>query len=160
MSVVLVLTPVVIGGWPTITAAVAGAAAAMGLAVSRSIKEQVKVQAQNQLQAEHHEVEVEVADSEALAENLVTDEEIVLTKGMVELRIRRDERGRVIVHASGLGHTDAELKVIAEEFAKRMTQCFIYNRVMSEVKSRGFNVVNEERMQDETVRIHLRRWEE
>ena len=160
MSVVLILTPVVIGGWPTITAAVAGAAAAMGLAVSRSIKEQVKVQAQNQLQAERNEVEVEVADSEALAENLVTDEEIVLTKGMVELRIRRDERGRVIVHASGLGHTDAELKAIAAEFAQRMTQCFVYNRVMSEVKSRGFNVVNEERMQDETVRIHLRRWEE
>lgn len=161
MSVVLILTPVVIGGWPTITAAVAGAAAAMGLAVSRSVKEQVKsASVVNQLQAERNEVEVEVADSEALAENLVTDEEIVLTKGMVELRVRRDERGRVIVHASGLGHTDAELKVIAEEFAKRMTQCFIYNRVMSEVKSRGFNVVNEERMQDETVRIHLRRWEE
>ena len=160
MSVVLVLTPVVIGGWPTITAAVAGAAAAMGLAISQRARDEVKVAAQNQLQAQQNVVEVEVADSEVLAENLVTDEEIVLTKGTVELRVRRDERGRCVVCASGLGHTDAELKTMAEEFAQRMTQCFVYNRVMSEVKDRGFNVVNEEQMEDETVRIHLRRWEE
>jgi len=90
----------------------------------------------------------------------VAEEEIVLSRGMVEMRVRRDENGRVIVHAAGPGHTDAELKAMAEEFAQRMTQCFVYNRVMSEVKSRGFNIVNEEQLGDESVRIHLRRWEE
>ena len=164
MSAVLVLTPiltpVIIGGWPAITAAVAGVAAAMGLAVSQSAKDQVKTAVQNQAQAELNTVEVELTDSEAITENFVTNEEIVLTKGTVELGVQRDEHGRCVVCASGRGHTDAELKVMAEEFSQRLTQTFMYNRVMSEVKARGFQVMNEEQMEDETVRIHVRRWEE
>ena len=160
MSVVLVLTPVVIGGWPVITAAVAGAAAAMGLAVSRSAKDYVEDSVEDQVAVNENQVEVELADSEVLAESMVENEEIVLTKGNVELRVRRDETGRCTVCAEGPGHTKAELKTLAEEFGQRMAQCFVYNRVMSEVKARGFNVVNEEQMQDDSVRIHLRRYEE
>jgi len=159
MSVVLVLTPVVIGGWPVITAAVAGAAAAMGLAVSRSAKDYVEAAVEDQVAAEN-QVEVELAESEVLAESMVENEEIVLTKGNVELRVRRDENGRCTVCAEGLGHTKAELKALAEEVGQRMAQCVGYNRGMSEVKARGFNVVNEEQMQDDSVRIHVRRYEE
>jgi hypothetical protein len=41
-----------------------------------------------------------------------------------------------------------------------MTQCFVYNKVMTEMKAKGFQVVNEEIMGDESVRIHVRRWTE
>ena len=162
MSAVLVLTPIltplVIGGWPVVTAAVAGAATALGLAVKSSAKQKVKAAAQVEAQAENV-VEVELSQNDELAKNLVTQEEIVLTKGTVTLRVRRDERGRCSVCASGPGHTKAELKALAEEFTQKLTQCFMYNRVMSQVKAKGFQVVNEEQMEDETVRIHLRRWE-
>ena len=47
---------------------------------------------------------------------------------------------------------------IAERFMQKMTQCFIYNRLASELKSKGFKVVNEEVMDDEAIRIHVRRW--
>ena len=40
MSTVLILTPVIIGSWPTITAAVVGAAA-LGLAVKETVKEEM-----------------------------------------------------------------------------------------------------------------------
>jgi len=164
MSAVVILTPIItpaiIGGWPAVTAAVAGVAAAMGLAVKQSAQEKVKAAVQEQVQAEENVVEVELTDSEVLAENLVTNEEIVLAKGTVDLRVRRDERGRVTVCASGRGHTDAELKAMADEFTQRLTQTFMYNRIMSEVKTRGFQVINQEQMEDDTVRIHLRRWEE
>lgn len=158
MSAVLVLTPVVIGGWPAITAAVAGAATALGLVVSKTAKEQVKAAVENQAQAQA--VEVELENSEVLAEQVATGEQIVLTKGTVELRVRRDERGRCSVCAMGIGHTKAELRQIADEFSQKMTQCFVYNRVMTELKSRGFQVVNEEQNEDETLRIHVRRFEE
>jgi len=163
MSAVLVLTPVlapiVVGGWPAITAGVAGAAAAMGLAVKSSAKETTKAEERAKTKAETT-AEVALSEESELAQSLLTEEEIVLTKGTVTLRVRRDARGRASVCASGPGHTDAELKAMAQEFAQRMTQCVMYNRIMTEVKARGFQVIDEEQMQDETVRIHLRRWQE
>ena len=154
MSAVVILTPVVISSWPAITAAVAGAAAGLGLMVKETVKEAV---AETEVATEQT-VEVELADSEVLADNLVTGKEIVLTKADLEIRVGRDERGRCTVCASGKGKSKVELKQIADDFAQKMTQCFVYNRVMSEVKSRNFQVVNEEVMDDESVRIHVRRW--
>jgi hypothetical protein len=158
MSTALIIAPIIIANWPAITAAVMGAAAAMGLAVKQAVQDEAKnrnaVDVQNATQ-----VEVEVKDSQVLTQNIATGQELVLTKGTVELRIRRDERGRCSVCAKGLGHTETELRAIAEEFTDRMTQFFIYNRVLTELKAKGFQVVNEEVGQDESVRIHVRRWE-
>jgi hypothetical protein len=156
MSTVVVLTPVIIGGWPAITAAVAGAATALGLAMKESVKEEVK-NAVKQANVEQ-QVEVALSDSEVLAQSMALDKEIVLTKGNVELRVRRDERGRCTVCAKGKGHSKEELKQMAEQFTQKMTQCFVYNRVATEIKSKGFQVVNEEVMDDEAIRINVRRW--
>jgi len=130
MSTVLILTPVIISNLPAIAAAVAGAAAAMGLVAKESVKGQVQ-QAQQQLAEVEQAVSVELADSEVLAQGVETGREFVLTKGEVELRVSRDEQ---------------------------MTQCFVYNRVASELKNKGFQIVNEEVMEDESVRINVRRW--
>ncbi|MHC5074250.1 MAG: DUF1257 domain-containing protein [Planctomycetota bacterium] len=157
MSTVLVLTPVIIGGWPAISAAVVGAASAMGLVVKQSVKEMVKQHSEVREQVEES-VEVSLEESEVLAQNLVTGQEIVLTKDNIELRVRRDERGRCSVCAKGKGLSKTELKNIAEEFTQKMTQCFVYNRVASELKNKGFQVINEEVMEDESVRLHVRRW--
>lgn len=156
MSAILILTPVVIGSWPVITAAVAGAAAAMGLVVSESVKEAVK-ESQSDSTVEQS-VEVELSDSEVLAESMATDQEIVLTKGTIELRVKRDERGRCSVCAKGIGHSEAELKQVAEEFTQKLTQCYVYDKVVRELKNKEFQVVNEEVMEDESIRIHVRRW--
>ncbi len=154
MGAVLVLTPVIIASWPAIAAAVAGAASAMGLIVSASVKETVK-QSQDTLE---RSVELELSESEVLAEGLTTGQEIVLTKGDIELRVKRDERGRCTVCAKGAGHNEAELKQIAEEFTQKLTQCFVYDKVMRELKNKDFQVVNEEVAEDQSIRIHVRRW--
>lgn len=154
MSTVLLLTPVIISSWPAITAAVAGAASAMGLVVKESVKQAVREAVANV----QENVEVTLAESEILAQDLATDKEIVLTKGDIELRVRRDERGRCTVCARGKGHSRAELRQMADEFTQKMTQCFVYNRVASELKNRGFQVINEEVMEDESIRINVRRW--
>ena len=117
----------------------------------RSLKQRGKVEQQ---------VEIELADSEVLAKDLAREKEIVLTKGDIEIRVSRDERGRCKVCAKGKGHSKRNLKQIAEQFVQKMTQCFIYNRVASELKNKGFQMVNEEVMEDQTIRMHVRRWED
>ena len=157
MSTVLVLTPVVIASWPAITAAVAGAAAALGFVTKHAVEEMVQ---QSQQVEAKQEVEVELHQSEVVAGQIKVGQEIVLSKGNVEIRVRRDERGRCVVCAAGKGLSKAELRQIAEQFAQRVTQCFVYDKVMRELKAKNFNVVNEEVMADESIRIHVRRFVE
>jgi len=157
MSAILILTPLIVGGsWPAISAAAAGAAVALGLSVRSTAKEGLKVEEEDTVK---NSVEVEVKNSEIL-ENVATEQQIVLqAKGGVEVRVKRDARGRCVICASGKGKTRAELQAFAERFTERMTQCFVYNRVMTELKAKGFQVMSEERAKDETVNIRVRRWE-
>ena len=155
MSAVLVLTPIIIANWPTIMVAVAGAASAMGLVTGESIKEAVKGEQNNNVEKQ---VEVALSESEVITKSMVTDQEIVLRKGDIELRVRRDERGRCSVCAKGAGHSQTELKQVATEFTQKLTQCFVYDKLMRELKNKEFQVVNEEVMEDDSIRIHVRRW--
>ncbi len=155
MGAVLILTPIVISSWPAITVAVAGAASALGFTLRKTAQEAMQ---QEKADEEVRAVELEMANSEVLAQNLATDQRIVLTKGSVQLSVERDARGHCKVCASGKGLSKAELKQTAEQFTQKLTQCFIYDKVMKELKSKSFQVVNEEVMQDEGIRIHVRRW--
>ena len=101
---------------------------------------------------------MELADSQVLAQNVATGRQIVLTKGSIRIVVERDARGRCKVCASGKGHSKAELKQVAEEFTQKLNQSFVYNKVMKELKSKNFQVVNEEVSQDQSIRIHVRRW--
>jgi hypothetical protein len=159
MSTIVVLTPIIIGSWPAISGAAAAAAAALGLMAKQAVEEEIKQHQTQQVDVEET-VEVELAESEVLAQSLASQKELVFTRGDIELRVGRDERGRCRVCAKGKGHTKAELEEIAEQFTQKLTQCFIYNRVASELKSKGFQKVNEEVMDDESIRIHVRRFVE
>ncbi len=152
MSTVLVLAPVVIGSWPAISAAAAGAAAALGLALKNEINDKAEDR-----QEERQSEEVSLEESE-ITQDLRSGQEMVFTKDDCEIRIRRDERGRCVVCASGTGHSKAELKQMAETFSDKLLQCFVYNRVMTELKNKKFNVVNEEVMDDQSIRINVRKW--
>lgn len=157
MSTVLILAPIVISSWPAIAAAAAGAATALGFAAQKAAQEMVQ---QNKQDDQIQNVEWELADSEVLGQGLATDQKIVLTKGAVQLVVERDARGQCKICASGKGLSKAELKETAEQFTQKLTQCFIYDKVMRELKTRSFQVVNEEVMPDESIRIHVRRWVE
>ncbi|HAL44321.1 MAG: hypothetical protein A2Y12_15985 [Planctomycetes bacterium GWF2_42_9] len=156
MSAIVILTPVIIGSWPVITAAITGAAAAMGMTVSEAVRESVNEK--NKEKVEAKTVEVELEHSEVVAKNLSADKEMVVTKGDIELRIKRDQKGRCTICAKGIGHSEVELKAIAKEFGEKLTQVYIYNKVMTELKNKNFQVVNEEVNDDQSIRINVRRW--
>lgn len=151
MSTVIILTPIIVASWPTITAAVAAAAVGLGLTVKEEIQNEVEVEVENQ-------VEVEMENSEVVAKSMAVGKELVLTKGEITIRVRRDERGQCHVCAEGKGHTKAELKQIAEEFVQKLTQCYAYHLTVSELKNKEFQMVNEEVTEDGSIRLHVRRW--
>jgi ABC-type transporter MlaC component len=155
MSTVLILTPVIISSWPAISVAIAGAASALGFVMQKTAQE---LAAGVHMEEGVQNVELELADSEVLAQSLATNQQVVLTKGDIRIVVERDARGRCKVCASGKGHSKAELKQVAEEFTQKLTQCFVYNKVMKELKGKNFQVVNEEVSQDQSIRIHVRRW--
>jgi hypothetical protein len=154
MSTVLILTPIIITNWPAIVIAATGAAAALGFIAKEEVKEALHTEQSNI----ERSVEVELQDSQVLAQNMATDQQIVVTKGTVQICIKRDERGRCVVSAKGIGHTHAELKLIAEEFTNKLTQCYVYDRVVKELKNKQFQVINEEVMEDQSIRVNVRRW--
>jgi hypothetical protein len=155
MSTVLILAPVIVSSWPAIAVAAAGAASALGFTVKQTVQDALQ---ENQHQETDQTVEVELADSEVLAQSLATDQKMVLTKGGVQLTVERDARGRCKVCASGRGHGKVELEQMAQQFTEKLTQCFVYDKVVRELKNKSFQVVNEEVMQDESIRINVRRW--
>jgi ABC-type transporter MlaC component len=155
MSTVLILTPVIISSWPAISVAIAGADSALGFVMQRTAQE---LAAGVHMEEGVQNVELELADSEVLAQSLATNQQVVLTKGDIRIVVERDARGRCKVCASGKGHSKAQLKQVAEEFTQKLTQCFVYNKVMKELKGKNFQVVNEEVSQDQSIRIHVRRW--
>jgi ABC-type transporter MlaC component len=82
--------------------------------------------------------------------------EIVASKGSVELRVRRDDRGRCVVCATGKGKSKAELTEMAEAFANKVTQVYTYNKIMTELHAKGMKIANEEVLPDQSIRINVR----
>ena len=156
MSTVIVLTPIIIGSWPMITAAVAAAAVGLGFNVNEEVNEAMNEN--KNLVSNENQVEVELENSEVISQNLALGKTVVLTKDTVTIRISRDERGQCKVCAEGKGKTKTELKQIAEEFSQRLSQSYAYHRTMTELKNKNFQTVNEEVAEDGTIRLQVRRW--
>jgi len=156
MSAVCILAPTIIAGWPVISAAVAGAAAALGLSVAREGVAAAAAVAHARQEESQRTVEVAVEDCEVLGENLAGQEQMVLAKEDLTIRVFRDARGQCRVSVKGAGRSEAELRELAEELVQKLTQIYVYDRVMNELRSRGFTVVSEEVAADETVHIHVR----
>jgi hypothetical protein len=150
MGAVIVLTPIIVASWPLITAAVAGAAVTMGLSTAETVKDAIKEREQ---QPVFEKAEVPLTDK-AVAGQVQKD--IVMQKGSVEIRVTRDARGQCSISAMGKGKSHAELKKIAEEFTGKVTQTYVYNKVMNELRAKGMKIANEEVTADRSVRIHVR----
>jgi hypothetical protein len=152
MSTVLVLTPIIIANWPAITAVVTAAVGTMGFsAVQAAAAEQSKV-------AGATREEIEVDNSEILANTAGRGEEIVVEREGLRAVFTRDARGALRVCMEGKGRSKAELRKIGQELVDRVTQQYVYHRVMTEMKQRNMHVVSEEVAEDRTVKIRVRNW--
>jgi hypothetical protein len=149
MSAVIVLTPIVISSWPAITAAVVGAATAMGFSLQGERLHEEEEQ-------EATSVETEIEETQIVSEGLAPGQTIVVQRGDVRIEFGQDQRGRCTVCASGARRSKRELQRIADEIAGRVTQQFIYNKLLHELRERNYTVVGEERLADDSVRVRVR----
>jgi hypothetical protein len=151
MSCVVVVVPLVVGGWPVITTAITAAIGTMGFALSRETGGRRRVQSDAKTRAE-----IEVEDSEILEGGGTTGEELVVEREGVRAIFRRDARGALTVCMEGEGYSKGELRRIGEELIGRVTQQYVYHRVVTELKNRNMAIVDEEVAEDRTVRIRVR----
>ncbi|MGH7169249.1 MAG: hypothetical protein ACRELG_03095 [Gemmataceae bacterium] len=150
MSAVVVVTPLVIASWPVITAAISAAIGTLGFSIVQS-GEPAQTTTRTRARAE-----IDVEDSEILADTGGLQEELVVERDGLRAVFSRDERGALKLCMEGEGFSKAQLREIGEELIGRVTQQFVYHRVMTELKERHMNVVGEEMTEDRTIKIRVR----
>jgi hypothetical protein len=151
MSTVVVVAPIIIANWPAITAAVTAAVGTMGFALARSTELGSRVAA-----ATSAREEIEVEQSEILQDAAGSGEELAVERDGVRAIFRRDARGALKLCMEGNGHSKLELRRIGEELLGRVTQQYVYHRVVTEMKERHMTIVDEEVTADRSVKIRIR----
>jgi len=152
MSSVCVLTPIVIGSWPAIAAAVSGALASLGF--STVVGEEAAMRRRSDAL---EKVETEVPNSEVMAETLSRGERLRFERDGVTIEIGVDDRGRCTVCASGERLSKGQLKALGQEVAGRVVQQFTYHKLVTELKERGYVISEEKLAQDQSIQIRVRR---
>lgn len=155
MGAVSILAPVVIAAWPAFSAAVVAAAASLGYQVASEAKNQAAAAAQKLAQPVRREIE----RSEVVTDQLGRDQHMTVTRSGVTVTFSRDARGRASLCVTGTGQGQEELRALGEELSQRVVQQYVYQKLMDEMRKRGFNVVEEEVNEDRSIRLKVRHWE-
>jgi hypothetical protein len=156
MSAVCILAPVVIAAWPAFSAAVVAAATSLGYQVANEAASEKRAATARK---GSDKVELEIERSEVVTNQLGRDQRIAVTRGGVTVTFSRDARGKASLCVAGEGHSREELRVLGEELSQCVVQQYVYQKLMDEMRARGFNVVEEEVNQDRSIRLKVRHWE-
>lgn len=151
MSSIVVVTPLIIAGWPAITAAVTAAIGSMGFSVVKGTGATVPVTLKTKARAE-----IEVEDSEILETSTGVGGEMVVERKGVRAVFTRDARGSLRLCMEGEGHSKADLKRIGQELVGRVTQQYVYHRLVNELAERNLAIVDEQVTADHTVKLRVR----
>ena len=152
MSTVLVITPLIIANWSVISAAVLGAVGTLGFtAVAEALHDDLH-------ETRPTRTEIDIEDSEILEAAAGTDQQIVVERDGVRAVFSRDARGALRLCMEGNGHSKSQLQQIGEELIGRVTQQYVYHRVVTELQEKNKVIVSEEVSADRTVKIRVRNW--
>jgi hypothetical protein len=156
MSAVCILTPVVIAAWPAFSAAVVAAAASLGYQVASEAAKQTRAPSAT---SQRGSVQLEIPRSEVVTNQLGRDQRITVTREGVTVTFSRDARGKASLCVTGSGHTDEALRVLGEELSRAVVQQYVYQRLLEEIRARGFVVADEETTADRSIHLKVRHWD-
>jgi hypothetical protein len=156
MSCVCILTPVVIAAWPAFSAAVVAASSSLGFRVVSDLHNEVFANAPIESAAS---VQLELERSEVVTSQLARDQRICVTRDGVTITFSRDVRGKASLCVTGAGMSKKELRALGEELSQSVVQQYVYQKLMDEMRTRGFNIVEEEVNDDRSIRLKVRHWE-
>lgn len=156
MSAVCILTPVVIMAWPAFSAAVMAAASSLGYQVASEIHQQRPGETVRKATGS---VQLEIERSEVVTNQLGRDQRMAVARDGVVVTFSRDARGKAALCVTGNGQSDEALRALGEELSQAVVQQYVYQKLMDEMRARGFNVIEEEVNQDRSIRLKVRQWE-
>jgi hypothetical protein len=156
MGAVCILAPVVIAAWPAFSAAVAAAASSLGYQLMSEASGRGAARTRRE---EYDSVHLEIERSEVVTSQLGRDQQIAVTRDGVTIRFSRDARGKAALCVTGQGRTEEELRALGEELGQCVVQQYVYQKLMNEMQSRGFVVVEEETNTDRSIHLRIRHWE-
>lgn len=155
MSVVFVVAPVVVAGWPILCGAVAGAAGALGYKILKSENcEDLRIDDVEDTSS----VEVQLEGSRVIADQMKRDSRFSITNGDVTATFSRSIDGGCTVHVSGRDRTQEQLSEIGRQILGQVAQQYAYNKVVTELKTQGFSVTQESIAADQTIRIRVSKY--
>jgi hypothetical protein len=157
MSCVCILTPVVIAAWPAFSAAVTAAATSLGYVIVQEGAREL--QSSQTHEVGERRVNLEIEQSEIVTNQLGRDQQIRVMRGGVTVTFSRDARGKASICVTGPGHSDEELRTIGEELSQRVVQKYVHQRLMDEIRTRQFVVVEEEVDENQAIRLKVRHWD-
>ena len=83
---------------------------------------------------------------------------LAMTLGLT-VTFSRDARGHASLCVTGQGQSDETLRALGEELSQAVVQQYVYQKLMDEMRARGFNVVEEKVNEDRSIRLKVRHWE-
>lgn len=155
MSSVVVVTPLIIASWPIITAAVTAAVGSIGFSIVTASASNAAAALKSQGKTRER-AEIDVGDSEILADTAAAGGELVIQRDDIRIVFSRDARGALKLCVEGERHSKAQLKRIGEEVLGRVTQQYVYHRIVTELQERNMTIVDEQVSADRTVKIRVR----
>jgi hypothetical protein len=148
-----ILVPATMAAWPVVVAAAATAASTLGFAMATS-EAKAGVKASQATAAT--EVSVDVESCEEITQAVALGDSLVFTKDDVTITVFRNNRNGVSVKVHSHQHSKQQLKALANEMIGKINQQYAYNRIVTELKQRNFNLVDQEVDEDGTVRLKVR----
>jgi hypothetical protein len=125
-----------------------GVAATLGFTAVKSVTKE-------EVETSENVVEIELEGS-SVQEGYMGQEQQFVKEGVL-LTVKRNEFGRLVLCAKGSESKDI-LRQKASAFIEKLHQAYAYNKAMTQLRTSGFNVVNENVGQDKEIRITLRRF--
>ena len=142
--------------WPAFSAAVVAAASSLGYQVAAEVSRQHPGEIIRQAPSG---VQLEIERSEVVTNQLGRDQRIAVSREGVTVTFSRDARGKASLCVTGNGQSNEELRALGEELSQAVVQQYVYQKLMDEMRTRGFNVVEEEVNEDRSIRLKVRHWE-
>jgi hypothetical protein len=136
MNAVCISMPMATMAWPTFTEAVAAAAISLG----------------------YQRSPVDLNSRGDPGEPGADERLSIVGEGCVAT-FSRDVRGKTSLSVAGDRYTEATLRALGEELSRAVVQQYIYRTLLGNIHARGFDVVDEEFKDDQTIRLKVRHGE-
>ncbi|MDI6784664.1 MAG: hypothetical protein QME64_11310 [bacterium] len=152
--------PIIIGSVSLLSNAFANVAATLGYSVAGTVGSSLlKGMKQQQEQAAQTTVVIPFEESAIFEEQRIGKKGLQFNKEGISISLFKDDRGKYSLKLTASGKTSDELKAIGTDMKERITQQYVYHKVLTGLKNKRYVVVAEEMNTERTVRVVLRRYD-